>query len=64
MFVICFEKERYRNNLSSKTCFINHNEIMTETHAAPNASMTTTTIEDLYKAFGELADAKENAGKV
>ena len=28
------------------------------------AAVATTTIEDLYKAFGELADAKENAGKV
>ena len=37
---------------------------MTETHIAPNAPIATTTIEDLYKAFGELADAKENAGKV
>jgi hypothetical protein len=37
---------------------------MTEIHIAPNAPIATTTIEDLYKAFGELADAKENAGKV
>ncbi len=36
---------------------------MTETaHTA--STMAATTIEDLYKSFGELADAKENAGKV
>ena len=35
---------------------------MTETNGA--SKVVSTTIEDLYKAFGELADAKENAGKV
>ena len=36
---------------------------MTET-AHTDSTMAATTIEDLYKSFGELADAKENAGKV
>ena len=29
-----------------------------------NGASTTTTIEELYKCFGVLADAKDDAGKV
>ncbi len=39
------------------------NRYMSNKSSAPPSALSTTTIEDLYKFFGVLADAKEKAGE-